>query len=104
MSNEINKKEETQIVKKQDTQVARVLDNQETSLMQSVAIKALELVKPMISSVAAELSDTLGDNETIIVIRTTKKGAPTNIVMLDTSADFTIKGAKAKKMMNIFIK
>lgn len=81
--------------KKELSIVEKQLARQEQSLTETVALKALELVKPMISSVSDELTNSLGDNETIIVIRVNKKGAPATILMLNTAEDFTIQGAKA---------
>lgn len=80
--------------KKEQSQVAKALQQQETSLGQEVAMKALHLVKPMIKSVADELSSMLGDNEKIIVIRKTKAGSPVSILILDTKEDFIIQGGE----------
>lgn len=85
-----------------ETEVGRALDNYQVTLGQEVAMKALNLVKPMIKSVAQELSDTLGDNEQIIVIRKTKAGSPVSILILDTKEDFTIKGCKANNGKFLF--
>lgn len=82
---------------KPNTQIAKQLDAHELSLGQEVAMKALKLVQPMIESVSKELTDSLGDNETIIVIKVTGAGKPATITMLDTSEDFTIQGKKANK-------
>lgn len=87
---------------KPNTQIARALERQEATLTQEVALKALKLVEPMIESVSNELTNTLGDNETIILIRVSKRGAPATIVMLDTAEDFTIKGAKANNGKFLF--
>src|SRR5258705_9458456 len=78
--------------KKEESQVAKDLMQQEATLGQEVAMKALDLVKPMIKSVAEELSNTLGDNEKIIVIRKTKSGSPVSILVLNTKEDFIIQG------------
>lgn len=79
------------------SQVERALQQQELSLGQEVAMKALKLVQPMIESVSKELTDSLGDNETIIVIKVTGAGKPATITMLDTAEDFTIQGKKANR-------
>ena len=86
---------EIAIVKKEETAVSKMLNQQQASLGQEVAMKALGLVKPMIASVAKELSDMLGDNERMIVIRKTNAGSKVSILILDTNEDFVIKGKKA---------
>jgi hypothetical protein len=83
--------------KKEMSIVGKQLAKQESELGANVAMQALKLVQPMIKSVSKELTDTLGDNETIIVIRVQKAGGPASILMLDTAEDFTIQGAKATK-------
>lgn len=90
----------TEIVPAKKSSVALALEKQELSLGQEVAFRALKLVQPMIESVSKELTDSLGDNETIIVIKVTGAGKPATITMLDTSEDFTIQGAKANKSMS----
>lgn len=90
-------KKEAELPAAQQTAVGKLLNSHEKTLGQHVAMKALELVKPMIQPVAQELTDTLGDNEVIIVIRNSGKGTPTSITMLNTSEDFTIKGKKANR-------
>lgn len=96
MSTELTKTDANKLtIVKNDNAVSRALNRQEADLGQHVAMKALKLVEPMIASVSDELTNTLGDNETIIVIRVVKRGSPATILMLDTSEDFTIKGAKA---------
>lgn len=80
---------------KSKSSVANVLEHQQQSLGAEVAMKALTLVQPMIESVSKELTDTLGDNETTIVIRCSKRGQPATILFLDTKEDFTIQGARA---------
>lgn len=92
MSTEIAKTE-----KKEMSQVAKALQQQEMSMGSEIAMQALKLVEPMIESVATELENTLGDNETIIVIRRSKITADATIVMLNTAEDFTIQGAKANR-------
>lgn len=84
-------------IEKPKSSVALALEKQELSLGQEVAMRALKLVQPMIESVSKELTDSLGDNETIIVIKVTGAGKPATITMLDTHEDFTIQGAKANK-------
>lgn len=79
---------------KMENQVFAALDSQEQSLGQHVAMRALDLVKPMIKPVSEELSKLLGDNESIIVIRKTNKDSPVSILVLDTSEDFIIQGKK----------
>lgn len=86
-------KQETSVTTEK-SQVALALEKQEETLGQHVAMKALNLVKPMIASVAKELSDMLGDNEKIIVIRKTKSDSPVSILILDTNENFIIKGKK----------
>lgn len=98
MSKEIETtKTEIATIEKPKSSVAAALERQELSLGQEVAMKALKLVQPMIESVSKELTDSLGDNETIIVIKVTAAGKPATITMLDTKEDFTIQGAKANK-------
>lgn len=84
-------------IEKPKSSVALALERQELSLGQEVAMRALKLVQPMIESVSKELTDSLGDNETIIVIKVTAAGKPATITMLDTKEDFTIQGAKANR-------
>lgn len=81
--------------KKEISIIGKQIASHEQNLTETVAMKALELVKPMISSVSEELTNSLGDNEVMYVIRVSKKGAPATILMVDTSQDFTIQGAKA---------
>lgn len=83
--------------KKEISIVEKQLQSQETTLIQSVAMKALDLVKPMISSVSDELTNSLGDNEKLYLIKVNKLGAPATIYILDTQEDFTIHGAKANR-------
>lgn len=83
--------------KKPESQIAKQLNQHELSLGQEVAMRALKLVQPMIESVSKELTDSLGDNETIIVIKVTGAGKPATITMLDTAEDFTIQGKKANR-------
>lgn len=88
--------------KKETNQVALALKQQEATLGQEVAMRALTLVKPMIKSVADELSAMLGDNEKIIIIRKTKQDSPVSILILDTKEDFTISGSKGNNGKFIF--
>lgn len=81
--------------KKEISIIGKQIASHEQTLTETVAVQALELVKPMISSVSDELTNSLGDNETMYVIRVSKKGSPATILMIDTSQDFTIQGAKA---------
>lgn len=83
-------------------QVSKALMNQEATLGHQVALRALEMVKPMISTVAQELSSMLGDNENIIVIRKTKAGSPVSILILDTAEDFIIQGKKSNNGKFLF--
>lgn len=89
MSTEIAKQEKPKSI------VAQQLDAQQASLGAEVAMKALKLVQPMIESVSNELESTLGDNETLIVIRRSSLNAPATILMIDTSKDFMICGAQS---------
>lgn len=86
MENKINKMEQNQ--------VAKMLNGHEALLGQEVAMKVLNLAKPMIKSVSEEISNMLGDNDKIIVIRKTKKDSSTSILILNTKEDFTIKGGE----------
>lgn len=77
-----------------ENQVGKILQQQEDSIGQNVAMSALTLVKPMIKDVCKQLSDTLGDNDQIIVIRKTKGDSPVSILMLNTHEEFKIQGGK----------
>lgn len=87
-------KQETSLVKQEKSIAAQRLEYQQATLGQEVAMKALELVKPMIRDVVKQLSDTLGDNEQIIVIRKTKADSPVSIMVLDTKKEFIIEGGE----------
>lgn len=78
----------------ENNKIANILKEQETTIGQEVAMRALGLVKPMIKDVCKQLSDTLGDNEQIIVIRKIKADSPVSILVLNTKEDFTIKGGE----------
>lgn len=86
--------EEKALVNKNQSIVAQRLEMTQTTLGQEVAMKALDLVKPMIRDVVKQLSDTLGDNEQIIVIRKTKADSPVSIMVLDTKKEFIIEGGE----------
>ncbi len=95
-------KTDKSLVKKEETEVSKALKQQENVVGQQFAMKALNLVKPMIKSVSDELSNMLGDNEKIIIIRKTKSGSPTSILILDTAEDFIIQGKKGNNGKFLF--
>lgn len=82
---------------KTQSSVAATLDYQETTLKAQVAMKALKLVQPMIESVSTELENTLGDNETTIVIRRSSNTKSATILMLDNKEDYTLCGSSANR-------
>lgn len=91
MSKEIAKQDESK------SQIANALDYQQASLGAEVAMKALKLVQPMIASVSNELEESLGNNETTIVIRRSSNSKSATILMLDNTCDYTLCGAGANK-------
>jgi len=78
--------------KEKESSVESVFKQGEETLQQQIAIKAIGLVKPMLQDCCGEISSYLGDNEKVILIRKTKKDSPVGILVLDSKANFEIKG------------
>ena len=72
--------------------VEDVFKQSEETIQQQIAIKAISLVKPMLTDCCSEISNYLGDNDKVILIRKTKKESPVGILVLDSKGSFEIKG------------
>lgn len=74
--------------------IAKMLDGHQAAIGHEVAMRALTLVKPMIKDVCKQLSESLGDNDQIIVIRKINKNSPVLIHLMNSKEDFTIQGGE----------
>lgn len=74
-----------------------IMGGMEDQMMGAIVEKILPIVKPIIEPVSKKLSDYLGNNEKIIIIRQLSGKVGTQVMVFDNSKNFTIQGGDNKK-------
>lgn len=74
-----------------------IIDMMQESTVRSFVEGALPAVLPMLEPLSQKLDEYLGDNEKIIIIRRSNSNSRATVLVLDTSKEFTVKGAEKKE-------